>query len=353
MSIFVIRGVKISGIASAVPMHFRTIQDDIPIFGKNETSKISQSIGVNSRHIAPPHLCTSDICYFAAKSLLNDACISRDSIDALIFVSQTPDYRLPATSCILQNRLGFRTECAAFDLNMGCSGYVYGLWVASTIIAAGNAQQVLLLVGDTSSKLISSKDRSTSLLFGDSGTATLLSKTANDKIMYFNLGTDGSGYNNLIIPAGGCRNPSNESTRIAILKENGNLRSDEHLYMNGAEVFAFTLQRVPPMIDILLKYSKYLQDDIDYYIFHQANKFIVDYLAKKMKLPVSKVPINTYRYGNTSSASIPLILTDILSKQLKTTELKLVFSGFGVGYSWGSVCLDCGPIVIPDIILVP
>lgn len=353
MSTSKISGVKISGIASAVPEQIRTILDDMKVFGEDEVSKISESIGVKSRHVAPPHLCTSDLCYSAAERLLSDADWAKDSVNALIFVSQTPDYRLPATSCVLQNRLGLSTECAAFDISMGCSGYIYGLWMASNLIAGGSADRVLLLVGDTSNKLLSPQDRSVALLFGDAGTATLLEKSASAESMTFVMGTDGAGSGNLIVPAGGFRNPSNDSSRTRVDKENGNIRSDEDLYMNGAEVFAFTLARVAPLIKSVLSASNWTTDDVDFFVFHQANKFMLNFLAKKMKLPPHKIPLTLEKLGNTSSASIPLALSDSLTQKLRAEELKLVLSGFGVGYSWGAVTLIAGPIIMPELILVP
>ena len=353
MSTSRISGVKISGIASAVPEQIRTVLEDMKVFDADEVSKISDNIGVKSRHIAPPHICTSDLCYFAAERLLRDADWAKDSVDALIFVSQTPDYRLPATGCVLQNRLGLSTECAAFDISMGCSGYIYGLWMASNLIAGGSANRVLLLVGDTVNKLLSPQDRSVALLFGDAGTATLLEKSVSAEVMTFVMGTDGAGADNLIVPAGGFRNLSNDSSSLPLERENGNIRSDQDLFMNGAEVFAFTLARVSSLIKSVLDESKWTTDDVDFFVFHQANKFMLNFLAKKMKLPPGKVPITLEKLGNTSSASIPLALTDSLAQKLRAEKLKLVLSGFGVGYSWGAVTLSAGPIIMPELIVVP
>ncbi|CAK8723196.1 MAG: 3-oxoacyl-[acyl-carrier-protein] synthase-3 [Candidatus Electronema aureum] len=353
MSVSKISGVKISGIASAVPEQIRTIFDDMKVFGEDEVYKISANIGVKSRYIAPPHLCTSDLCFFAAERLLHEASWKKDSVDALIFVSQTPDYRLPATSCILQKRLGLSNECASFDISMGCSGYIYGLWVASSLIVGGNIDRVLLLVGDTSNKLLSPQDRSVALLFGDAGTATLLEKSAHAQPMTFVMGTDGDGANNLIVPSGGFRKIANESTKIRTERENNNIRSDEDLFMNGAEIFSFTLERLSPLIRSVLDESSWTVDDVDFFIFHQANKFILNFLTKKMKLSPHKVPIVLEKFGNTSSASIPLALSSSLHEELCNKELRLIFSGFGVGYSWGAVALNVGPIIMPDIVFVP
>lgn len=353
MSLSKIMGVSISGIASAVPELKRDISDDFNTFGKNEVQKISQNIGVKNRYVASSNLCTSDLCFSAAKRLLSNLNCKKNTVDALIFVSQTPDYRLPSTSCILQHRLGLSTDCAAFDINMGCSGYIYGLWIASNLIANGSANRVMLLVGDTSTKLTSPNDRSVALLFGDAGTATLLEKSKTlSKTLTFAMGTDGSGSDHLIVPSGGFRHPVNKSSKIRIERENGNFRSDEDLYMNGPEIFAFTLARVTPLIRSILKASDWSIDDTDYFVFHQANKFIIEHLAKRIKLPLEKVPITMETYGNTSSASIPLAMSAKLSGKLRTREQKLVLSGFGVGYSWGAVSLETGPMVMPEIIFI-
>jgi 3-oxoacyl-[acyl-carrier-protein] synthase-3 len=349
MSISRITGVTISGIASAVPEHVHPLTQGYKHFGQNDLQVISNNIGVKSKYEAGPHICTSDLCYVAAESLMQELNCAKTAIDTLIFVSQTPDYRLPATSCILQHRLGIASDCAAFDINMGCSGYVYGLWVAANLIKNGCADRILLLVGDTSTKLISPKDRSVALLFGDAGTATLLEKSNDISPMTFILGTDGGGSNNLIVPYGGFRNPASESSSLQKERENGNIRSDENLYMNGPEIFAFTLERVTPLIKSILKETNWSAEEVDYFIFHQANKYIIEYLSKRHKIPLEKVPIELERFGNTSSASIPLTICAALKAQLGAHPQKLILTGFGVGYSWGAVSLLAGPMTIPEI----
>lgn len=344
----ILRGVRVTGIASAVPETVAPVEAFNEQFGPAAVAKISASTGVSSRHIVSAH-CTSDLCAEAARRLLQEASVDPASIDALIFVTQTPDYVLPATACVLQGSLGLPDHAAAFDVNMGCSGYVYGLWLASSLIASGGAARVLLLVGDTISRIVSPIDRSVALLFGDAGTATLLEADPGASAMPFVLGTDGKGAKNLIVPAGGFRQPATEAARTRTERESGNRRADTDLYMNGTEIFAFTLARVPPMVSATLQAAGATAQDIDAFVFHQANRFMLQHLVKRMALPQDKVVLGLERFGNTSSASIPLALCSQLSGRLKTEPSKLLLSGFGVGYSWASCILETNRLVVPEV----
>ena len=296
-------------------------------------------------------VCTSDLCEAAARKLLAALNWTPDSVDALIFVSQTPDYLLPATSCSLHGRLRLSKQCAAFDLNLGCSGYVYGLWIASQLVVGG-LKRVLLLVGDTISRIVSPLDRSAVPLFGDAGTATALERDENNMPWVFELGTDGSGQEHLIVPAGGFRHPRTSTTSLRTKREGGNIRSDEDLFMDGAEVFSFTLKVVPPLFKSILTAANWTVDTTDSFVMHQANQFMLQYLAKRMKLPPEKVVLSLGQFGNTSSASIPLALTHSLADRLRESNMRLLLAGFGVGFSWGAVALACGPIVIPELVTV-
>ena len=344
-------GVRLAGIASAVPSSIITVAELASIFGRDEAYKISDSLGVQERHIVPNSMCTSDLCEAASRQLLTDLHWAADSVDVLIFVSQTPDYLLPATSCLLHGRLGLSDRCAAFDLNLGCSGYIYGLWLAAQLVMGG-LQRVLLLVGDTSSRIVSPQDRSSAPLFGDAGTATAIERTSADGLWAFDLGTDGSGWSYLIVHAGGFRQPRTETTSIRTEREGGNVRSDEDLYMDGAEIFAFSLNRVPPLIKSVLEASNWTIESIDGLVMHQANRFMLQHLAKRLKLPANKLILCLERFGNTSSASIPLALTHVLAERLRVLPLNLVLAGFGVGLSWGAVALQCGPMIMPKLVIV-
>lgn len=343
-----INGVRLIGLASAVPETIRTIKEDANVFNEVEIAKISESSGVVRRHVVTGGMCTSDLCFAAAESLLASSQVERNTIDTLVFVSQTPDYVLPATSCSLHGRLKLEKKCASFDVNLGCSGYIYGLWLASNLIAGGGAKRVLLLAGDTITRIAAPKDRAVALLFGDAGTATLLESDPEAPPMSFVLGTDGQGIENLIVPAGGFRYPRSEESGVHTEREGGNIRSDENLYMNGPEIFTFTLKEVPSMVKSLV--TDY--DAIDAVVMHQANKFMLDYIAKRLKIPKEKHILALENFGNTSSASIPLAMTVALHNQLRTSPLNLLLAGFGVGYSWGAVTLTCGPMIMPELVKV-
>lgn len=345
--------IRISGIASAVPEGTLTVEDVAEQFGQEEAGKITESVGVKTRHIVSGDTCTSDLCCAAAEKILNELDWDRDSIDALIFVTQTPDYVLPATACSLHGRLELGTQCLAFDVNLGCSGYVYGLALASRLLGAGNVKRALVLVGDTASKIVSPEDRSAAPLFGDAGTATALEYSEGAPEMFFDLGTDGAGEEHLIIPAGGFRQPATAESGVRTERENGNVRSDEDLFMDGGEVFIFTLSHVPGLVKRTLKGAGWTKDDIDGVVLHQANAFMLNHLRKRLKLDDEKMVLALEPYGNTSSASIPLAMTDSWSKQPPEKPLKLVLGGFGVGWSWAGAAVTCENVVMPELIIVP
>jgi 3-oxoacyl-[acyl-carrier-protein] synthase III len=344
---------RIAGISAAVPEHSQSCSESESIFGREVTAKISRHSGVSQRHVTLKGLCTSDLCYIAAERLLKELDWTAESIDALILVTQTPDYVLPATSCTLQRRLGLSKRCAAFDVNLGCSGYVYGLWLAGRIVSGGGFRRVLLLVGDTISRIVSPSDRASALLFGDAGTATALERCQDSEEMRFDLGTDGTGQDSLIVPAGSFRHPSTYETAQRKEREGGNVRSDEDLFMDGIDVFNFTIREVIPLILNLLKETGWSKEELDALVLHQANQFILQHLAKRLGLPAEKVPSALQFYGNTSSASIPLTLVSALGDRIATGAMRLLLAGFGVGWSWGAVTLSCGPARLVGPVLVP
>ena len=312
---------------------------------------MSKMTGIQSRPVTDDQTCTSDLCYCAAEKLLASLDVSPDSIDALIFISQTPDYILPPTSHILQARLGLATDAAVFDVNLGCSGYTYGLWLASSLLQ-GQINRVLLLVGDTCSKFTSDQDRSTFPLFGDAAAATIIEKDNEAGSAHFVLGSDGAGGENLIIKAGGFRDPRRGPALERIEGTDGNSRRDDELFMNGQEVFTFTLKRVSPLVDQLLEYSNNDIASVDHFVFHQANEFMLKHLGKKAGIPPEKMPLTMENFGNTSSASIPLTICQNLKDGLTTQKPKLAMFGFGVGLSWGAAMIH-SPIGVLDSVEFP
>jgi 3-oxoacyl-[acyl-carrier-protein] synthase III len=329
------RNARIAGVVSCVPR--RVISNDyfIERFG-DKVAEAVKLTGVNERRVVEAGTTTVDLCERAGQSLLQGLSWDPVTVDALVFVSQTPDYRLPASACVLQDRLGIRPGIIAFDVSLGCSGYPYALWLASMMIESGAAKRVLLAVGDTISSLVDQSDRATALLFGDAGTMTALEHSPSDNsVSTYVLGTDGSGAGNLIVANGAARTTVDERASGPAL---------DKLYMDGGEVFNFTLKAVPALISETFSKAGYGVDDYDAFLLHQANAFMIRHLAKKAKLPPDKVPMNIDRFGNTSSATIPLLMTDMLASELRTSPMRLAMFGFGVGLSWASASIEVGAL---------
>ena len=343
--------IGISAMAGAVPKLVIKNRDYTEHFSKEAVKEIVDKTGVEERRFTTEDQTASDLCFAAAEQLLADNPIDKSEIDILLFVSQTPDYRMPATSITLQHRLGLPKSTAAFDISLGCSGFVYGLSVAYAYANMPQVRKVLLLDGETRSKVYHAKDRKTGFIFGDAAVAAIIEKQ-DSGTSYFSLNSDGSKSDLIKIDAGGYRNPSNEeSIKEKVVDEHGNIRTDEHGYMNGADVFNFVLREIPKNIRQTLSLANTSMEELDFYVFHQANKFMNDYLAKKLKLDSSKVPSTIQKYGNTSSVSIPITIVDQLKGQLHSPK-KLLLCGFGVGMSWATAVIPTNQINISDIVEV-
>ena len=341
--------IGISSLAAAVPANVIDNYAYTQHFPAEEVKEVVDKIGVYERRFAPVGMCASDLCLAAAEKLISDQQINKEEIDLLVFVSQTPDYRMPATSVLLQHRLGLGKHVIAFDINLGCSGFIYGMSVVYSLMQQTGLRKALLLDGETRSRVYSPKDRKTALIFGDGGVAALIERDAKFGKSYFSLNSDGSRENLIKMDAGGYRNPSSpETLKEKVVDEYGNIRSDEHGYMNGSDVFNFLISEIPPDIKKIMKYAAIEKDDIDYFVFHQANKFMNSYLAKKLKLSADKVPGNIAKYGNTSSVSIPLTIASEL--QGKLDDSKILLSGFGVGMTWASCVINTKELFISDIV---
>ena len=347
-----IKGVSIRGIRACVPAETRDLAAENLIPDEAERERLMGSIGVRSRHIARPDMLTSDLCQKAADGLLDELGWARDSIDVLIFVTQSADYVIPATACALQSRLGLGS-CLAFDINLGCSGYPYGLWTAAsllqTLTVADRPARALVLCGDISSARMVPGDRSVIPLFGDAGTATALETNPDAPAMFGVFGTDGSGVEHIIIEAGALKVPLLPPSEPHSPEVTADLFRRSRLHLNGTEVFNFTLKNVPALVKAIFTTANVTVEDIDYAVFHQANVFMLNHLRKKSGLPEDKVPIAMETFGNTSSASIPLTIAAKLSDAFDR-QRELVFVGFGVGWSWGAMKLTIGPMPAPQVV---
>ncbi len=304
-------------------------------------SKIYRKTGIKSRHIAGSEL-VSDMAVKAAQNLFDEYGVSPHDVDFVLLCTQSPDYFLPTTACIVQERLGIPTPVGAMDYNLGCSGYVYGLAIAKGLLCAGIANNVLLITSETYTKHINPLDRSTRTVFGDGASATFLTKDdISSRIGEFVLGTDGKGAPNLIIPAGGMAQPKNAETSIAKEDQSGNMRSAENIYMNGPEIYAFTLRAVPTLISKTLSKNNLTMERIDYVVLHQANKLVLTSLRDKLDIPDDKFCIDVEELGNTVSSTIPIAIKRAMTRVPEKFKLgsKILIAGFGIGYSWGGTVI--------------
>lgn len=330
MTTAILSGVSLQGVATCVPDRVFDNIADSDNFDPQEVKKVVTIAGIKQRRVVDDNTCSSDLCLQAGKQLLERLQWSPDSIDTLIFVTQTPDYFLPSTASLLHRDLGLPVSCAAFDVGLGCSGYPYALWLASMMIQTGGATRVLVMHGETPSLITYPMDRATALLFGDAGSATALEREGDDQ-WGFSLHSDGQGYQDLIIPGRGFREPRPENDR------------DNYLHMNGTNLFNFTIQKVPLLIQDTLTLMGKEIDDIDAFIFHQSNQFMMRHIAKKSALPAEKTPIILGTYGNAGGPSVPLTMTlHYLDKELASAETAMLL-GYGVGLSWGSALLSVKP----------
>lgn len=329
--------IGIKAIEYELPAKLLTNDELAQIYTDWSADKIFNKTGIASRHIAAEDECSSDLAERAAKKLFDSGVISPESIDFILLATQSPDYILPTTACILQDKLGIPQKAGALDFNLGCSAYIYGLAIAKSLINTGVAKNVLLLTAETYTKYIHPLDKSTRTIFGDGATATLISNCGHS-IGEFDLGTDGSGKDSLIIPAGGNRLLQTEETAREI-NDNGSIRSLDNLYMDGTEVFSFTIRVVPQSVDNILAKHNLKLDDIDLFVFHQANEFMLNYLRKKLKISKEKFYINMHDIGNTVSSTIPISLKRAEVEGRLHKGDKVLIIGFGVGLSWGSSLL--------------
>lgn len=327
----------IKALSYYLPEEVMSNESLIKEFPEWTVEKVASKIGISERRVSAMNQTATNMAVSAAKNLFSEYNLNNAEIDFVLFCTQSPDYYLPTSACLIQNELGLSTNCGALDFNLGCSGYVYGLSLAKGLVVAGIAKNVLLLTGETYTKYIHPKDKGNRTIFGDAASATIISTEGFASIESFDLGTDGRGADNLIVKNGASRNP-NRSEKVAF-DENNNPLTDDHLYMNGSEIFNFTLEAVPVLVSNTLDKNDLSKDDIDLFIFHQANRYMMNFLRKKMKIDEDKFYYFLENVGNTVSSTIPIALKEALKEEKIKPNQNILLAGFGVGYSWGGCVL--------------
>lgn len=336
MAYYKLPHIKIGAVASAVPTKVVRLEEFAGKFGLDYIEKYKAQTGVQQFHVTKEHQTASDLAFAAAENIINAKGVDRESIGALVFIAHSTDYWRPATACVLHKRLGLKKDCAAFDISLACSAVPYGMYVLGSMMETSDIKHALLLVGETPQKITNPEDKSSCMLIGEGGGAFLLEKTVEDTAGISGICRSfGQGYNAIIMPGGGFRNP-NPPTEEYVWKD-GNRRSMYNVMMRGEDVFAFTISDIPKTIKEYLAKEEKTVDDYDCLAIHQANKFILQMLCKKLKVGQEKMPVCLDRYGNTSAASIPMVLCDAYGNSDEAKELNVLMSGFGVGLSWG-VC---------------
>lgn len=348
MAFFKFTGSRIVGISACVPEH---VEPTISTSTAYDREAYMAATGILEKRWSNDYT-ASDLCQAATEKLMEELGWGKDSIDVLVFVSQTPDYILPATACVLHGKLGLKKECVCQDISLGCSGWVYGVNNVISLLKAGSGlRRGLILAGDARKSAPEEPDQ----LFGYAGTATAIEYNSDkvELLTYIDLGTDGSGYDAIIRPAGGTRNPIDEHTFDLVECEDGRKRHGLQTRMKGMDVFAFGITRAPKSIKKLAKEAGFDYTDYDYFVFHQANRKMNETIRGKLKLPIEKVPYSMKLFGNTSSASIPLTIVTQLKNKLENKLVKIIGCGFGVGLSWGSIAFELDNVVIPELIELP
>ncbi|MEX0321440.1 MAG: ketoacyl-ACP synthase III [Puniceicoccaceae bacterium] len=356
MALARISGVRISGLVTAVPRNEVSIEEDeAHLFDGNQDQikRLKQAIGLDRRRIVANGMTALDLAEPAVRELLDKTGTDASEIDGLFFVTQTPDYMQPGNAVLLQGKLGMPETCACMDFNQGCAGYVYGLWAAYNFIHSGGLKKVILVVADTISRIVSENDKALRPLFGDAACATLLEPFPGAPEAIFDLRSDGTGYQSLWQPGGAFREPVTEETSKLVEMGEGIVRSRCQLHMDGAEIFNFSLKVEPSAIQLMLEESGWEVEEVDGFVFHQANRYIIDNIRRRLKLPAERVPAGTVeKYGNQSSASIPATLTDHYGEQLTERTHQMILSGFGVGLSWATCAITIPALKCNELVEV-
>ena len=352
---YTIQGARLEGCSVVLGENKHVIDDEPQYYGNDPSllQRLKNIIGMNVRYTAGSDTTTADLCTLAARQLMDALPYSLQELGAVISVTQTPDYQMPGNAHVLHGNLGMGADVAALDIGMGCSGFVYGLWLASLIVSSGN-RPVLLVTGDTLSKKAGHRDKTTAPLFGDAGSASLIAPSETAGAMHFVLHADGSRFKSMYVPAGGSREPVSPETGRDIPLEDGGFRSAENVYMDGFGIFRFTMTEQPRLLREVLEYSGKSLDGIDVFVLHQANRYIVETITKKAGISKEKAPADVFsRFGNQNAASIPGVLCGSLAERLRNHTLEAVLQGYGTGLSWGAcqlrlencLCLPPAPYV--------
>lgn len=339
-----LRNVRYAGMATCVPRRLLSNIDDCPPQMRSARERVVRNIGIETRRICSEWQYFSDLALEATERLLEELKWDREEIDALIVVTQSPDYPIPSTAIIMQDRLKLKHGTVAFDVNLGCSGYPFGLHLVGSMVSAGGIKKALLIVGDKSATVLDP-------LFSDSGTCTALEFDPDAPPMYFDLNSDGSGHKAIMLPVGGHREPYGLQHMVPTKDEDGMWRGPADLVLDGPAVLSFSTQRVPPAVRNLLEYAAFSTEQIDYFVFHQANRMINETIRKKLGLPVEKVPSTLHDLGNTSGASLPVTMTARIREPLMEGKKQVLMSGFGIGLSWGSCIVEIDQAVFPELII--
>jgi 3-oxoacyl-[acyl-carrier-protein] synthase-3 len=344
---------KISSIVAVVPKEEYRFDDEYPNYKLTEdkAKRFKKMMGLDRHRIAPPEVCSSDLCLFGLQRLLNEGVLKKEEIGALVFVSQTPDYFMPPTSNVIHGRLGLGHDVVCLDINQGCAGFLIGLIQSCLLLEIAALSKVVLVCGDTCSKQMDRCNRVSYPLTGDAGSVTVIERCEGENPIYMDIKNDGSRHKAIMIPAGAYRMPSTPETLKVQNVEEGLLQSLEHIHMDGAAIFSFTMEDVPPQVEEILSFSGDTRDSIEYFLFHQPTPFGVKQIADKMRIPQAKLPTNIGGiYGNVSSVTIPLNIAHNYAEQFRRNAHRVCLSGFGVGLTWISAVMDLGPLDVCELV---
>ena len=350
---FVFKHKRISGILTVLPQKAVKFEDEMANynFSPIKSMKLKIAMGYNEHRIAAPGQTSSDFCMFGLQYLFDKGLLLKEEIDALLFVSQSPDYFLPPTSNVIQGHLGLKQDCLCMDINQGCAGFELGMIQACLLLEQPAIKKVALLNADVLSPKVSPRDRNSKPLIGDAAAITVVEQCEEENPIYANIKMDGTGAMVLNIPAGGFRLPCSSETAVMEEDASGNFRSKDNLVMQGDEVFNFVQREVPPMIEHLYEQSGVDRDEVDWYMFHQPNKFMLHKLADKLRIPHEKMPANIVEnFGNASGVTVPTCISFNLGEQLCNGEMQLCMAGFGVGLTWSSIMMNIGYLKFNQII---